>query len=448
MVRCPCFLPIAFVMLASSAPGRAAPFDEARTEFLSTHCFDCHDATAEGGFDLSATPFELDDRVRFDTWVKVYDKVARGEMPPEDYGRPTREESQKFLDGLSHALVAADQKHASQHGRAMVRRLNRYEYENSLRELLRAPQLMVAQRLPADGLRHRYSKSGEALDVSHVQMEKFLELGEEALRTAVNGAAYRPQTSRYDARQQELMLRYLVAPTVRATVQLINGWEVEKEIILGTQPRTAFGKSEIQEKEAMAVFVGSRNDATRVDFTKLHLPITGRYIARVKSYTVEAAANGYAGGRGFEESGRREVYFPDKREIRPTDRNEPIVLYAMRPSGDSRWLTAFDAHPQPQVVGQEVVLEAGDEIRLDPARLVRYEADWAGNPNQTSDAIPGWAVQWIEVEGPLAESWPPPSYQAVFGDLPFEVADGQVQAISETPDQDAERLLTDFAHRN
>ena len=75
-------------------------------------------------------------------------------------------------------------------GRATVRRLNRFEFENSLRERLRAPWLLVADMLPEDGTAHLFNKVGERLDVSHVQITKFYEVAEYALRAVLDTVAH------------------------------------------------------------------------------------------------------------------------------------------------------------------------------------------------------------------------------------------------------------------
>ena len=65
----------------------------------------------------------------------------------------------------------------------MLRRLNRYEYENTVRALLSAPWLQLRDSLPEDGLIHRFNKVGQGLDVSHVQMARYMEAAEQAIRT-------------------------------------------------------------------------------------------------------------------------------------------------------------------------------------------------------------------------------------------------------------------------
>ena len=54
---------------------------------------------------------------------------------------------------------------------------------------------------------------------------------------------------------------------------------------------------------------------------------------------------------------------------------------------------------------------------------------------KTDDGFPGVAFHWMEVEGPLIEKWPPPSYLALFGDLPFEKGAKHIVALSENPSE-------------
>jgi hypothetical protein len=83
-------------------------------------------------------------------------------------------------------------------------------------------------------------------------------------------------------------------------------------------------------------------------------------------------------------------------------------------------LTTFDSLPEPQIVERDVNLKAGEIIRPDAARLVRTRPGWKGNPNATPDGVPGFAMNWLEFEGPLHDVWPPPSYTALFDDLKFQ----------------------------
>ena len=65
---------------------------------------------------------------------------------------------------------------------------------------------------------------------------------------------------------------------------------------------------------------------------------------------------------------------------------------------------------------------------------------------------PGLVIQWVDAEGPLMESWPPPSHKAIFGDLPIvrmpSASDpDHREVVSQQPMVDADRLLREFARR-
>lgn len=449
----PRLLACAFLLsLFPSATLGSAQVPDAAFSFLEDHCLDCHDSSEQkGDLDLENLSFDLSDRETFAKWVLLHDRADHGEMPPKKKRRPEPEELKRFLKTLARPMERADRQRIAQTGRSTVRRLNRFEYENTLRELLQAPWLQVATRLPEDGIAHLYNKIGERLDVSHVQMGKYLETADYALRTAMNAAAFPSQTTKHYVREEPTPLNYLKyrsgqnAPT-RAAIPLL-GLESQVEIIRGNQPVTV-GEAdpETREQEALGFVSGTYTATTKYDFTRMETPTDGRYRLRMKTYTFTAGPNGAKGGDDHGLTGGQKAWWrPNRGEVFPGKRSEPITLYALARSGDSRWLTTFDSFPEPQIIEREVILKAGEGIRPDAGRLVRTRPGWKGNPNATHEGIPGFAINWLEVEGPLSEEWPPRSYQALFGDLPFETSkENRVRVRSENPEADARRLLLAF----
>src|SRR5689334_17178882 len=159
--------------------------------FVRDHCAGCHNADArKGRLDLTALAFDPKDPAALALWVKVHDRVAAGEMPPRR--KPDAAARKGFLDGLAGSIAAAERAALAGEGRAALRRLNRYEYENALRDLLAVPWAQVAGRLPEDGEAHRFNKSAEALDVSYLTMERFVESADHALRLAMATGLGRP----------------------------------------------------------------------------------------------------------------------------------------------------------------------------------------------------------------------------------------------------------------
>ena len=149
---------------------------ETRT-FIREHCLDCHDADSKKGeLDLSSLSLALNTPKVFSTWVTVHDRVASGEMPPpKKKGQPTGTVRARFTNQLAHALTEAEHQLTERNGRTSLRRLNRYEYEETLRDLLSLPALEVKGFLPEDPVAYGFNKVGDALDVSHVQLSRSLQ---------------------------------------------------------------------------------------------------------------------------------------------------------------------------------------------------------------------------------------------------------------------------------
>src|SRR5947209_2564706 len=132
------FLFAVVLMTALTPIARAA--DDARASFFEHHCVECHDADArKGDLDLTSLPRDYANPEAFARWVKVYDRVRDGTMPPKKKPRPTDLEMQPVLAALSNDLTAAALARRQGGGRATDRRLDREEYQNTLRDLLALP---------------------------------------------------------------------------------------------------------------------------------------------------------------------------------------------------------------------------------------------------------------------------------------------------------------------
>src|SRR5580698_2811331 len=170
---------------------------------IAKNCAVCHrPPNPPLGIDLTALTFNLSDVDTFGRWVRIHDAVRDAKMPPGGRNLLKDTDRAAFVNGIAEPMIAFENLRAATAGRAVLRRLNRYEYENSIRELLSAPWLQLKDSLPEDGLDHHFNKSGQALDVSYVQMSAYMEASEHAIRLVLN-AANRPEAQqRYYARDQ------------------------------------------------------------------------------------------------------------------------------------------------------------------------------------------------------------------------------------------------------
>ncbi|MBI5771168.1 MAG: DUF1592 domain-containing protein [Verrucomicrobia bacterium] len=443
----------AAVLLAAlfSLPLAAAPLTQELRRFLEIECADCHDATEKkGGLDLTALTLEPANPKNFALWVKVHDRAATGEMPPKKRERPPAEALAAFTKSIAGALTQFEGERFAREGRATQRRLNRYEYENALRDLLAAPWLQVRDTLPEDGEAFRFNKVGDALDVSHVQMARYLAAADYALRQVLATSAERPPTTtkRYYARDQRSFtgpMTFTVFNTApeRATFPVL-GTAGQPDVRSKKQPITAGAKDPAtRDLEAVGMPAGSY-EPLEPKFNQFRAPLAGHYKIRINAYSVWIGPNG--------NPKRPDQWFiPDLDNIAAGRRPEPVTVYSETPPRQLRWLGKFDAAPTAAPHEIDTWLLAGEMIRPDPARLFRSRPGagrWQ-NPLAEKDGQPGVAFRWLEVEGPLYDSWPTAGHQLLFGDLPLKpAASGTgVEIVSVQPAKDAEPLLRNFVAR-
>ena len=187
---------------------QAGDLPESLNLLIENHCADCHDdTTTKGGLDLFALDWDLNDPHISSRWVKVHDQIASGEMPPKKKSKLKDTERQAVLADLAREITQGQEAKAQKYGRSVSRRINRFEYENIVRDLLDDPYLKIADRIPLDGEVHGFAKVGTSLDVSHVQVDAYLDVAEFALRRALDFPETKPQSSsqRLYAREQGSM---------------------------------------------------------------------------------------------------------------------------------------------------------------------------------------------------------------------------------------------------
>lgn len=139
--------------------------------FLAQHCFTCHSGQdPQGGLDLQEFPDHVADADIRARWVNLFDRVANGEMPPESEPRPDAQDKSKFLRTLGESLTQADLADRE----VILRRLNRNEYQNTVRDLF-GVHVDLTRLLPEDSPEQGFDTTGSARSVSAEQMVLYLE---------------------------------------------------------------------------------------------------------------------------------------------------------------------------------------------------------------------------------------------------------------------------------
>ena len=195
------FLSVFFaVHLACAGSFAAESGEKDRIEpFLQKHCFSCHTGeTPEAGLDLEKLSLDLADAEVRRRWVDLHDRVAAGEMPPETEQKPSEAETSAFLKTLGDSLTKADLAGK----RVVLRRLNRSQYENTVRDLF-GIHVSLQTILPDDAPEQGFDTIGSSLSVSAEQMVLYLEAADVVL-DQVFGPAQPPRRIEKSANFTEL----------------------------------------------------------------------------------------------------------------------------------------------------------------------------------------------------------------------------------------------------
>ena len=168
-----------------SVAGQPAPFPTVVSPFLQNYCVSCHGAEKpEAGVSLSKYVDEktmLKDRR---TWERAFEMISGGEMPPRDERQPTAEEKAKLLDYLDEKLHKIDCSQVSDPGRVTIRRLNRAEYNNTIRDLM-GVAFRPADDFPSDDVGYGFDNIGDVLSLPPLLMEKYLNAAEKIAEQAL-----------------------------------------------------------------------------------------------------------------------------------------------------------------------------------------------------------------------------------------------------------------------
>ena len=387
---------VVFLLIVAGSVAQRAPAAEWQSveTLVAGHCVGCHAGKdAANGLDLETLGRDLSRPEYLAKWEQVYDRVERGEMPPADVAPLPAGPRSEFLGDLAEALTHASGERAE----VALRRLNRFEYENTLRDLL-GIRTALQNLLPEDGKVHGFDNVGEALDMSSVQLERYLEAAGKALEDAVRRG---PQPER-----------------VAKTYRFDDGKNADN-----------IGKHWHRTSDGAVVFF---NDGgfPAISLDSFRAPHEGPYRFCIDGFAYQ------------------------------TDRSITFAVYTGQfgRNADSRLVGNYQARPgAAAAIVFETYLYRGDTLRLMPRGLGGNYAE-IKRDGPAGYQGPGLAVQAVEVDGPILPEWPGRGHRLLFGDLPV-VDQGpeserskkyykpRYEVVSSQPEADAARLLEGFAAR-
>lgn len=209
------------VLTASGLPGTTSASDpnvvaqryrQQVQPLLETHCFDCHgNGSHEGGHAFDE--FKSDEELIGDTkrWLAVLRNVRSGVMPPAGEGRLSADERRQLFEWIEQDVFAIDPA-APDPGRVTLRRLNRIEYRNTVRDLT-GIDFDTTNEFPPDDAGYGFDNIGDAMSISPLLMEKYFAAAH-TMATQISPKAL-AQKEELDEPQRDKTLREFFAKFLR-----------------------------------------------------------------------------------------------------------------------------------------------------------------------------------------------------------------------------------------
>ena len=153
-----------------------AHFAKYVTPFLTKHCVSCHGADdAEGGIVLERNSANI--QRDYELWEKVIRLINAHQMPPADEPQPSSKEIAAITEAIETELAKFDCTAEKHPGRVVVQRLNKAEYNNTIRDLT-GLDLRLADAFPSDDVGNGFDNIGDVLSIPPILMEKYLDAAE------------------------------------------------------------------------------------------------------------------------------------------------------------------------------------------------------------------------------------------------------------------------------
>lgn len=382
------------IAILAAVLGNAAALAEEKNPlpaFLEAYCIDCHGPEKQKGdrrFDhLSGILSDIDEAEAFQ---EILDQLNLAEMPPEDEKQPSEEELSRIVSLLTTSLAEARESARAHAGKVVMRRLNRVEYRNTIRDLFGFSMVDFdpTRTFPQDDEVDGFDNIGEGLVTSDYLMRSYLEAARKVADKAIRPGP-RPEKIHHRAEGQEIRghMRGLRPEIARMTIKM-------------------------------------RQPLSLPQLHKTGVPADGEYVIRFKALAHQ----------------RKSRY---KDEDLRYNSDEPMRLAV---SIDSLILGPT-AH---RIIGEydipdDEAIEIEHRVWLD--RGFKFHLHWANGPNgsfkrimrkvlpkYTDDAIyplrnppemyigsgPELHVYSVEIEGPFYEEWPLPGFSRYFPDPPQE----------------------------
>ena len=396
-------------------------FRKVAVPFLKKHCLGCHgpdDDQGEFRVDRQLANNFLDLTAK-GHWEEVVNVLNGHEMPPEDEDQPSPGEVAKVVDWITQEMTRAELHRRS--SAIVLRRINRDEYQRTLEGLLGVK--VDVSSIPQDPATGGFDNNGGGLNISPMHMELYQRLARQGLdRALVEGPQPEKIKWRFEAESGDSDSNRVKLDEKRHRSVIING-----------------GKGRVEGD--FKVLHDNRWDRNNVNVRTLYMNHEGNYIIRVR-------AGGVVPGRDAVMASAKKANQKRLIAIKAKTNNPKTIEWNVNHfkkvmdehfAKSNIYHYGFPRFKLIQKLGGQPIVRAEVDVEASPQDPKTYEF----NVHCTEEALgitveyaydvpkelenvafqengtfarPEVWVDWIELEGPVYESWPPPSHQRILVD--------------------------------
>lgn len=376
---------------------------------LKTHCVSCHGPEKQkNSFRVDTLDPDLLNGPHAEDWHEVLNALNRGEMPPKDKPALSDRERKALVGWITHELDRAAESKSRTDGRVVLRRLTRYEYNNTMSDLL-GIEMDYAANLPPDSKsRDGYENNGQALGISTMQMEYYLQAARLGLSKAIVEGD-RPEVIHHQASKS-------TQPSKRSAYAVAKAGLVE--------PGSAFAIKTLEFPREGVVRI-------RVNLTSVKVPEGSGY-PRLQ-VSVGHRADVHSPEAPFGETDVIPAADGGSQSIELLGRIEDLPLPGHNPKFPGLMVVAanvyesgFDIKSLRRKQAEAAKAEKKRQAQIDRAR--KQGKPLPPDPDRKVEKIeipemPSFVVESIEFEGPIFDAWPPASHTNILFDRPGSMSE-------------------------
>lgn len=431
-----------FVMESTNAQ-QPAPvpkgYEEIAKPFIKQNCLGCHGAEkAKAGYRIDLIGTDFSAATVADHWKEVIDRINAGEMPPKESPRPDPAQSAAFVTWVNEQLKQVDLAAKKAGGRIPMRRLNRDEYANTVRDLLKLDEQIVRpliEELPGDGQAEGFDRLGVALFFDQTQIERSLSVAEKIVARAIVTTA--PKEISFTNKFE--ILRKKPPPEM---VEVFPGFT-------HTIPRGArdliVHEDHIEHIQGYPTYRRDYDGWGAITHFAIGQVVTqdGYYRVRVKA-KVDNRGRTEPNKFRLQYAVDSPIFVEQEVPLDPSGTTEALLFLRGPVNGEVKGPQVFRLlwnHTEKAVINEpnyknlfskwtalrgkteQAVTRRAPQAELDDLKKQRAELEkelnaWEGpayiyNPEMDLEKLPRLLIESIEITGPIQREWPPASHKAL-----------------------------------